>query len=236
MPVETKSITAMFRDVVRSHPYFRRWKKEGVRAFWNRAGKIHVGIAIVLFKGSFDNRQIAGLEVALGWPTSVMPILPDWGGKILRGMFTATSYVSPTEGMGEPTLGSNRAWILQDHQDLDRFRLSLPTILSDIVVPWIEKTSTENGFVNWYFKQHSMPSRLPIVLDVKGIEEARRELANWIASCPDPRPRDVVFEWSVANGLVDQKTSERLRNACMQARDTYCSRMQDLAREIFPKA
>lgn len=232
MPVETKSITEAFQEVVRSHPYFQHWQKEGARAFWNRAGKIHVGIAMVLFKGSFSERQIAGLEVALGYPVSTKPILPDWGGRILHEMFTATSYASSTEGMGSPTVGSDRVWILQDHQDLERFRVALPTLLSDIVVPWMEETSTETGFFKWYLEQHPMPARLPIVLGVKGMDEARRELADWISSCPTPRPQEVVLLWLVENTLVDQPMAQRMRNAAMQARDTYCSRMQDIAREL----
>lgn len=235
MPVETKSITTMFRELVRSHPHFRHWKKEGVRTFWHRGGQIHTGIELTLFKGSFDNRQLCGLAVSLAYPMRIAPIVQGCGATTKGNRFVVTTYVSPTVGMGEPTLGSDRIFVIKEPNDLDTYRSSLSRMLSNVVIPWLEETSTKEGFVTWYCQEHPMPERLPLVLGIKGVDEANRELTNWLLSCPEHRPQESDFVWLVNNNLVSADVADKLRLASIQHRDTYCARLQEIARELGRK-
>src|SRR5205085_4202846 len=111
-------ITKTFTRSVRNEPFFRAWKKEGVRRYFDRRGPIHLGIELTLFKHSWENNQVVGLGVHLGYPTSVMPLVPGYGGENTGNVFVATTYVSPTSGMGTPTYASDRAMHFRNGDDV----------------------------------------------------------------------------------------------------------------------
>jgi hypothetical protein len=233
MAAPTNAITRMFTRAVRSEPFFRGWKKQGVRRYWDQSGPIHQGIELTLFKHSWDNDQAVGLGVHLGYPTGVQPLVPGFGGDNVNGVFVATTYVSPTVGMGVPTFASDRAWHLHEEEDIERLRSQMPSLFTDIVIPWFQQHRDEVAFFDWYFAEHPMPSSLPLVLAKHGPAAARRVLAEWIAESPQQRGGDRLVNWLETTGLLEPEMWSRFRLADMQAWEDYCLEMKEIARELL---
>jgi hypothetical protein len=233
MAAPISEITKAFTQSVRNEPFFRAWKKEGVRRYFDRRGPIHLGIELTLFKHSWENNQVVGLGVHLGYSTTVVPLVPGYGGENIGNVFVATTYVSPTSGMGAPTYASDRAMHLRNGDDVVELASHLPRLLRDLVVPWLCKHSEEEAFFNWYFTEHPMPSSLPLVLAKDGPVVARRKLAEWISGCPEQRGGDRLVNWLNATHLLPPDMWSRFRLADMQAWEDYCAEMPEIAQALM---
>ena len=233
MAAPIKDITSTFNAVVRETSFFRGWRKRGARRFWDDAERVNRAIELTLFKHSWENNQVVGVGVLFAFPTEVEPVGHGYGGVSADGKFVVTTYASPTEGMGVATFASDRAIHLHDDHDIEKLRALLPSLLSNVVIPFLQEHSDEQRLMDWYNREHPMPSSLPLVFAQYGRAAARRTLATWLSKCPQERGGDRLVRWLEQYEILGPALQKRFRSADMQAHDDYCREMREIANELL---
>jgi hypothetical protein len=134
--------------------------------------------------------------------------------------------------MQEALDGNDQVWTLSTPEDLEQFRRTFAKLVDEAVIPWLERTTTFEGFDEWYSERYPFPAGAPYMLHSKGREAVLRALAQFLETCPECRPSTAVLEWLVEHELIAKDVSQQVRHASMQHRDTYCKRLREIAKRI----
>lgn len=222
--IEITDINKRWHEYLRNHTYFRNWKKEYTRSYWNRSGDVHLGLAL-----SIGRVRYMTLVVQFSIPHSIKPIIPEYDVDEHEGFYFGHRVCRAT-GVSIPKVWDD--WPVGTPAQFDLDLQEIDQMIEKFVIPCFEQVSTENDFQKLYATlKPGLYKQLPAVLFFDGLTKAQHYLAQELHIL-EGRPEEKLCNWLVEQDVLPKEMIERIRLAGMQIEDDYVRRIKLLANEI----
>ena len=222
--IEITNINKRWHEYLRNHTYFRNWKKEYTRSYWNRSGDVHLGLALIIGRVRYMT-----LAVQFSIPHSIKPIIPEYDVDEHEGFYFGHR-VCRAKGVSIPKVWDD--WPVGSPDQFDLDLQEIDQMIEKFVIPCFEQVSTENDFRKLYAElKPGLYKQLPVVLFFEGVKKAQHLLAQELPEL-EGRPEEKLCKWLVEHDVLPKEMVERIRLAGMQIQDNYVRQINLLATEI----
>jgi len=222
--IEMNEINKRWNKYLRNHPYFRDWKKEYTRSYWNRSGDVHFGLALLIGRVRYMT-----LVVQFSVPHSIKPIIPEYDVDAVEGFYFGHR-VCRAKGVSLPKVWDD--WPVGTPSQFDLDLQEIDQMIEKFVIPCFDSITTEDEFRALYAElKPGLYKQLPAVLFFEGVKKAQNYLAQELRVI-DGRPEEKLCKWLAENNVVPNEMVERIKLAGMQIENEYVRRIRLLANEI----
>lgn len=230
--MEAKDLYNYFSSSVKKSGHFSGWKKSGAKKFICEDDNLVKTIEIEQMKSLGPNSHHLSLTLAVFVHSDILPIRDIYGRKRKKGTLLFQWSARSGKGFGAPTVGSDRTWKIKSDLDIENYKSEIETTISEDMPKYLSLIETPKKLLEFVKKNENLNQYLPLLLELHGKEEAKKELLNYFSSAPEPRPQEQIFDWAVKYEVLPKGVVSELKKASIQHLDTYSKRMREICAEI----
>ncbi len=204
--------------------------KQNSRAYWNHDREVARGIGITSFKFPMPGTMHVGFAA---WVVLDFDMKNHWYRPYVNTDhvgFVIEQYAGPELGLGEPTFGSDRIFIISQ-DNCDQYEDIFVKMYETQIGPWLDGFDSSTSVFELIQSTFPYNVVLPLKYDRKNKDATRVEVGQSFLDAPD-RQDDRYIEWLEQNGIVTPAECIAIKKASMQARGHCIERIMSIGAKM----